>query len=88
MRCDEGKRQGPRGALDGLTLVATDALEACAARVDLALTGVAAHPLGSLDSRAVLACTHGGAATARLEVVHRVEALVFVGQGSGNELKS
>lgn len=86
-RCDAMmERTKTRWSLKCNALVATDALEASAARVDLALTGVAAHPLGALDGRTVLACAHRGAATARLEVVHGVEALVLVGQGSGNEL--
>jgi hypothetical protein len=61
------------------TSLAVDQLEALSARVDDTRPGVASHPLGSLDSGAVLSLANTSTSTTRGDVGERVETFVATG---------
>jgi len=76
------KREIDCGEFVGLgldTSLAIDQLEALSARVDDTRPGVASHPLGSLDSGAVLSLANAGTSTTRGDVGERVETFVTAG---------
>lgn len=90
MRCVVKKIDSGVAGLSLDTSLAVDQLEALSARVDDTRPGVASHPLGSLDSGAVLSLANAGTSTARGDVGERVETFVATGtrvvDGAGGEV--